>query len=250
MAVESIILDGQILSGEDRFGKWKTTGDLEGWWSSPEPKGEEAAREAADGDFETPVYYQARYVTITGSLRSADHERQHQAMNRFSALVQRKSRLQVAGHGSSQWADVVRASALKMVPITDTYAQWQVRVKARDPRKYGESNRFATPSAVTIPVFHRGNYDAWPVFTITGNMPSGYGLWLGGRGFLVTRPLTSGSHVVNYRDGRLRVGGSFISGGVGTANLNSIPPGSGSSFQLVPVSGSGAATIDVFDTYI
>lgn len=249
MAVESIILDGQKLSGEDQYGLWTASG-LEGWWDSPEPKGEEAGRESADGDFETPVYYEARYVTITGSLRSLNHEKQHQAMNRFAGLVQRKSRLQVSGHGSAQWADVVRASGLKMAPITDTYAQWQVRVKARDPRKYGELNRFTAASGVTVPVFHRGNYSAWPVFTITGDLPGGYGLWLGGRGYVVTRPLTSGSHVVNFRDGRLQVGGSYISGGVGAANINSVPPGTGSSFQLVPVSGSGTASINVFDTYI
>lgn len=249
MAAEGITLDGQKLSGEDQYGSWTVSG-LEGWWDSPEPKGESAPREGADGDFETPLYYDARYVTITGSLRSANHEMQHQAMNRFTGLVQRKSRLQIVGHGAAQWADVVRASALKMVPITDTLSQWQVRVKARDPRKYGERNRFSAESGVTVPLFHRGNYDAWPSFSISGNLPGGYGLWLGGRVFLVTRPLTSGVHVIDFRDGRLQVNGAYISGGVGVANLTPIPPGGGTSFRLEPVSGAGTAIINVFDTYI
>lgn len=249
MAAESIILDGQKLSGEDHYGEWTATG-LEGWWDSPEPKGESAPREGADGDFDTPLYYDARYVTITGSLRSANHEKQHQAMNRFAGLVQRKSRLQIVGHGAAQWSDVVRASGLKMAPVTDTYAQWQVRVKARDPRKYGERNRFSAESGVTVPIFHRGNYDAWPSFSISGNMPSGYGLRISGRVYSVTRPLTSGSHFVDFRDGRLQVNGAYISGGVGAANVTSIPPGGGASFRLDPVAGTGMATIDVFDTYI
>lgn len=248
MANESIILDGQKLTGEDHFGIWKTTG-LDGWWSSPEPKGENVAREGSDGDFDLAVYYDARYPTLTGTLRARSHEQQHQAINRFTALVRKKSRLQVIGHGPAQWADVVRASGFKMEPLTDTLTQWQAKVKAPDPRKYGEVNRFTSPSGATTLLFHRGNYDAWPSFTITGNMP-GYTLRIGGRAYTVLRPLTSGSHVVNFRDGRLRVNGTPVSGGVGTANLTPIPPGSGANFQLEPVSGSGSASITVYDTYI
>lgn len=250
MASESIILDGQKLSGEDHYGEWATTG-LDGWWSSPEPKGENVTRENADGDFDLPVYYDARYVTITGSLRAKNHEAQHQAINRFTALVRKTARLQVLGHGAAQWTDVKRASGFKMEPITDTYAQWQVRVKAPDSYKYGEINRFSVASGVTEKLFHRGNADAWPLFYVTGNMPSGYTLRVGGRAFTVTRPLTGGAHVVDFRDGRLRLSETeYVSGGVGAANLTPIPPGTGANFQLQPVSGSGTAAINVFDTFI
>lgn len=248
MAIENITLDGQKLSGNDQYGEW-TTSTLDGWWSSPEPKGEQVARENADGDFDLPVHYEARYITIGGSLRAKGHEQQHAAMNRFTALVRKKARVQVLGHGAAQWVDVVRASGFKMEPLTDTYAQWQVRLKANDSYKYGDINRFSVPAGATEKLFHRGNSDAWPSFTVTGNMP-GYTLNVGGKAFTVTRALTSGSHVVDFRDGRLRVNGTAVSGGVTTANLTPIPPGSGANFQLQPVSGSGSAAVTVFDTYI
>lgn len=249
MAAESIILDGQALTGTDHFGEWSTT-SLDGWWSSPEPKSEDVSRENADGDFDLPVDYEARYVTITGSLQAKNHEMQHAAINRFTALVRQRARLQVIGHGAAQWIDVKRASGFKMEPVTDTYAQWQARVKAPIPSKYGERQRFTIPSGTTVAVFHRGNYDAWPAFTVTGNMPEGYWLYVGGKGFRVTRPLTSGSHAIDYRDGRLRVNGSFVAGGLSSAALAPITPGASTQVRLDAVSGTGSAALTVYDTYI
>lgn len=238
-----------MLDGIDHFGVWTTT-DLDGWWDSPEPKSNPVARENADGDFDVDTFYEARYVTVTGSFRAASHEMLHHGMNAFTGLVRGRSRFQVLEHGAAQWADVVRASRLQIVPVTDRYATWQVRLKAADPRKYGDVRRFTAASGSTVRVFHRGNADGWPSFSVSGSMPEGYSLWVGGRRFQVVRGLTSGSHTIDFRDGRLRVNGGFVAGGVGVADLAPVRPGAGVDVLLSPVSGSGSAAVTVFDTFI
>lgn len=251
MANESIILDGQKLTGEDHFGIWKTTG-LDGWWSSPEPKGENVARENADGDFDLPTHYDARYITLTGSLRARNHEAQHQAINRFTALVRKKSRLQVIGHGPAQWADVVRSSGFKMEPLTDTLTQWQAKVKAPDPRKFGDAHEFTAKVGEPATVFHRGNYDAPPCFVVSGYAPGGYALVVNGKVFNVTRPVVTASpHTIDYDDGRLRIGGAAVHGGLGSTAAPHIPPGRSISVEIVPLTtGTPTAKLTLLDTYI
>lgn len=252
MATESIILDGQTLSGEDQYGLWTTTGSLDGWWSSPEPKGENVAREGSDGDFDLPVDYEARYITLTGSLRAKNHDAQHQAINRFTALVRKKARLQVVGHGPAQWADVVRASSFKMEPLTDTYSQWQARIKAPDPRKFGDTNEFTAKVGEPATVFHRGNYDAPPRFVVSGYAPGGYALVVNGRRFNVTQPVVTASpHTIDYDDGRLRIGGAVVHGGLGVTTTPHIPPGRSISVEIVPLTtGTPTAKLTLLDTYI
>lgn len=251
MAAELIILDGQVLSGEDRFGKWKTTGDIDGWWSSPEPKGEDQSRENEDGDYDLPVQYAARYITLTGSVRTKGHAQQHQAMNRFSGLLRKKSRLQVSGHGPTQWADVVRASSLKIEPLTDTYAQWQVRVKAPDPRKFGDANVYTISPGQTLPLFHYGNADASPIFDVTGDMPAGYTLvGPGGKTFVAPTAVSSArKHYLDMSEGLLRVNGNYWTGQTAKADLWTIPPGQQVNTGLT-ATGTGAAKVTVYDTYI
>lgn len=254
LASESIILDGQKLSGWDHYGEWTTTG-LDGWWSSPEPKGENVAREGADGDFDLPINYEARYITLTGSLRAKSHEMQHQATNRFTALVQKKSRLQVVGHGAAQWADVVRASGFKMEPITDTYSRWQLRLKAPDPRKYGESNVFTGSIYQDVALWHRGNYPAFPEVTVTAGsagLPAGILLaGPGGKTFRLTRNIPAGdSFTVNMAEGFARFyGGTPVTGGYGQMDTWTVPPG-GESMIRLGADGSGTIRVTVKDTYI
>jgi hypothetical protein len=252
LATELIILDGQTLNGADRLGDWKTN-SLEGWWDSPEPRGEEAERPQADGDFDLEVFYKARYVTITGRLRAETHEALHQGMNRFSALVQKRARLQVSGHGPAQWADVRRASGLSIAPVTDTFAHWQVRLKAVDPRKFGDLNTFtATPGAPTT-VYHRGNYPALPKITVMGDTPNGYTLTVNGWSYTVSVPLVAGSpHVIDYNDGRLRIGGAVVQNSLGTTNTEYVWPGQSEQFSIsrTTPAGSPVATMEVLNTYI
>jgi hypothetical protein len=251
LVAELIMLDGQILNGSDRLGDWKTS-SLEGWWDSPDAKGEDVERAGADGDFDLEVFYTARYITITGRLFSPGHTQLHDAMNRFAGLVQKQARLQVSGHGPAQWADVKRASGLSMVPVTDTFAQWQLRLKAPDARKFGDANTFTATVGASVVASHWGNYPAKPRFEVTGSMPGGYVLTVGGQQFMVMRALASGTpHTINYDDSRLRIGGVVIHGGLGATATPGILPGSAATVSIAPLTtGTATATLTLLDTYI
>jgi hypothetical protein len=248
LVAELIKLDGQILNGSDRLGEWKTN-SIEGWWDSPDPKGEDVERPNADGDFDLEVFYKARYITITGRLFSTSHEQLHRAMNRFSGLVQKNGRLQVSGHGPTQWADVKRASGFSMTPVTDQFAQWQVRLKAVNPRKYGDTTPFTFTSIGDLS--QRGNYPASPVFTVTGNSPAGYTInGEHGEEYKVTIPLVPGvPHIINFANARLRIAGVLRNNGNGAADVWATAAGSVTRY-IFSTSGSISVTATVTDTYI
>ena len=252
MDAERITVGGQILTGSDRFGDWKVN-RLEGWWDSPDVKDESEERPEADGDYDLEVYYKARYVTISGRLLAPSHDQLHEGMNRFTGLVQKKARLSVIGHGANQWADVKRASGLSIIPRTDRLAQWQMRLKAPDPRKYGERRTFiASVGSSAQGVHHRGNYPATCKFDVAGAMPGGYRLTIKGQIFQVTRALVSGQpHNIDFGTGRLRVNGVIVPGGIGWGFKPLVTPGVPTALAIEPLTaGTATATLTLLDTFI
>jgi hypothetical protein len=240
---------GRTLSGADRFGKWVTT-SFDGFWDSPEIKGESTERPNADGEYDLPTYNEARLVTATGNLHAKSHELLHEAMNFLTGPM--SGRLTVAGHGSVQWADAKRNSGVKFTPVTDTFAQWQVRLKCPDPRKFGNSTDFVRTNG-TVSVFHRGNYDALPTVVVRGSAANGYRLnGPGGKQYKVSRALVTGiPHRIEFTDGRLRVNGTVVPTGVDSADVWAVPAGQAVDFDINVLSGGSAeATITITDTYI
>ncbi|OOB90286.1 hypothetical protein [Rathayibacter sp. VKM Ac-2630] len=104
-------------------------------------------------------------------------------------------------------------------------ATWQIQFIAVDPRKYGAEHTFT--GSTSDPATHDGNFTATPVLTITGNRPDGY--TLAGPADLrldVLEPLLPGSpHVIDMRDGSLRVNGETVAGGLASPITWGIPPG-------------------------
>ena len=247
---ELITWAGRTLSGSDRFGEWAVTGELEGWWDSPEVKGETADRPNADGEYDLPVYNEARLITINGTLRAKSHAQLHDAGNFLTGPI--SGRLTVAGHGSSQWADAKRNSGVKFTPVTDVFAQWQVRLKCVNPRKFGNARDFVRTNG-TVSVFHRGNYNALPTVVVRGSAANGYRLnGPGGLQYKVTRALVTGiPHRIEFTDGRLRVNGTVVATGADSADVWPVPPGQSVDFDINVLSGGTAeATITITDTYI
>jgi hypothetical protein len=252
LAGKRITLDGQVLEGFDEYGEWGVH-TFEGWWDSPEPKERQVERPVgSDGDMDTPVDYKARYPTLTGIFIADSEAKMFEGMNRFSALLQQPSTLEVVGYGRTQWATVKRASGLVITPRTDRVCIWQARVKADDPRKYGASRTFAVATGSPVTAFHRGTYPASPSFIIRGSMPGGYTITVDGWNYTVTKPLVTGfPHRIDYNDGDLYVNGTLTQNSLGNTNLRTIPPGPGVGVGLYPVStGSGSADMTVWDTYI
>jgi len=250
---ELITWAGRTLSGTDRFGRWVTQNDkFEGWWDSPDIKGESADRPNGDGEFDLPVYNQARLITIGGNFHADSHEQMHEAMNFFTGAM--SGRFQTSGHGSIQWADAKRNSGVKFTPVTDTFAQWQVRLKCVDPLKYGNVNAYSIPSGSSYTtVFHRGNAVGYPTVTVSGSFPGGYVLQSsGGAEYRVTTALGATPHTIDMSTGLLVRNGSVVSGGVTRADLWRIQGGSlATDMRLQPITtGSGTAAVTLLDTYI
>lgn len=224
---------------------------MEDWWGSPEIKGEVVSRPDADGDLDLPTYNEARLLTLSGHLHTDSHDQMHEAAAYLSSSM--FGRFRVQGHGPSLWADGKRNSSVRFMPVTDRFAQWQVRLKFVDPCKYGDTKTYtASVGAVANGIYHRGNYNAIPRFVVDGSMPGGYRLTIKGQIFTVTRPLVSGvPHSIDYADGRLRIGGSIVPGGIGYGFTPLVTPGVVTALGIEPVTtGAGTATLTLTDTYI
>jgi hypothetical protein len=250
LASELITWAGRTLSGSDRFGDWVTQADkFDGWWDSPDPKGEVVERPYADGDYDLPVYNQARLITVGGNLHAKSHAQLHEAMTFLTGPM--RGRFTVAGHGSTQWADAVRNSGVKFTPVTDTLAQWQVRLKCPDPRKYGASRTIPLVTGSYVDLFHRGNYNASAAVSVTGNAPGGYTVREpGGVYYEVTGSLSPGeTHTIDFRTGIFRINGYIVAGETGVSDIWYIEPGVNKPMKITS-SGTVNATATVVDTYI
>jgi len=252
LADELVTLDGFPLTGPAREGIWKRLGEFEGWFDSPEPKRDTVSVVNGDGNVWSPVYFESRLMTFEGRVTSKDHDYLHEAGNRVSALPGRgDKKLVVRGHGPTQWAMVDPRGKVSVSFPTETRMEFQIPLEAVDPFKYGESRSFSAAVGSPVDVFHRGTVPAWPVVTVTGSLPEGYELTLGGQLVEVTKGLASGStHTIDMRTGILRENGSRVYGSIGIAEYFTVKHGSRQSFYSVAASGSGTATVRFNDTYI
>ncbi len=220
---------------------------MEGWWDSPDAKADDVSREQADGTYDLPVYYEARYVTITGIFIADNEAKMFDGMNRFSAIMRGPSRLQVVGYGKDQWVDVVRASRNVITPATDKVCHWQLRAKATDSRKFGEFESFAISAGPGVGVHHRGNYEATPLIRVHGPTVAYTVTGPEGEQYTVTGGLGAGNeHVIDFNDGLLRVNGAITAAAVTKAELWLVPPGQ----KVTATLSTGNGHIELLDTYI
>jgi len=248
LVAEQITWAGRTLSGADRFGQWSCEVP-DAWWDSPDTKGEEVDRPNTDGEYDLPIYNQARLPRLQGMLHAANHATLHEAGIFLTGAM--RGRLQVSGHGPIQWADAKRNGVIRFTPITDTLAQWQVPLKCPDPRKYGQAKTFPLVKAEYVDLNHRGNYNASATVSVTGNAPGGYTLREpGGVYYEVTGSLSPGeTHTIDFRTGIFRINGYIVAGETGVSDIWFIEPGVVKPMKITS-SGTVNATATVVDTYI
>lgn len=252
MPTKQVLLGDQILHGQDRAGQWVVE-KLTGWYEAPESKGGGEARPLSDGDFEGQSNYGPRMVTVDGILFHRSRGELVSAMERFNSLAKlTNQKLVVTDAGLSRYANV-KSLGTSWTAHTLDASRFQIRLKAGDPFKYGETNAVAVRVGIPAMLFHRGTAPAWPVVTIpASNVPLGYTLTLNGRSVVVTRAVTtSASHTIDFRTGILRVGGVVARGGYSTANFSAVNPGAPQAMVLsVPAGSYPTITVRYNDTYI
>lgn len=251
MPSKQIMLADQVLHGSTREGEWITE-KITGWYEPPSTKGSEEERALADGDYDAQLYYAARMVTLDGILFHKGRGQAVQSLERLAVAASLNSRkLIVTDFGLSRFANV-KSQGVDFTATTPDAIRWQVRLKATDPYKYGEKVAFSGAAGTAFNVFQRGTVPAWPFITVTGSMPGGYEVMIGGRLIEVTRALTSGNpHTIDTRTGILRVNGAVAINGLGIAELFRVDSGLPQSiYSLSKSTGTGTLKIEVTDTYI
>lgn len=242
---KSVILDGQILHGLDQYGWWQVN-TIEGWDESPPDKTNTEERPLADGDYDAPVRYGSRLVTLAGRLVAKTPQQAFLARERLAALLREPGTFQVDNLGKTRWATAqrgrIRPGALRGRLLT-----FQAEIRFPDPRKFDQEYTVPGSSATAASVFHWGTHPAWQVVTVTGSSGGGYTLTLNGQSVAVTQALVTGTpHVLDYRTGILRVGGSVVRGGLATANFSPINPGMPQTMSI----NTGSFSAKYHDTFI
>lgn len=250
MPANQIFIGDQVLHGSDRSGDWIVE-SLEGWHEPPSPKGSTVDRVNGHGEFDVPDYYSARMVTVSGILFHKTRAHGIHAMEALGAAMSLAARqLVVTDAGATRSVDA-KLAGLDWTEAARSGMRFQARFRCVDSFKYGERRYKSVASGGSDTVFHRGTVGAWPRVTISGSMPDGYTVTIGGQSVSVPMGIPSGAtHTIDYRRRRLYINGSLFMGAFGSQNFRSIPPGQRTSVSLSAVSGSGSAGVTVYDTYI
>ena len=208
-------------------------------------------RPAAHGEFAAPGLLASRTVTLDGYVwgRSFDEAwGLAQVLNGLGAPGTELA-LTVEDTLGSRSAGAYLARTPETTPkrlaghFTFTIHLW-----LPDPVFLG-TLRETTSTGADASASHEGNFDAWPHFTVTGDMPDGYSLTSQGRAFEVPGPLPADqSDVVNFSTGVVKRNGNTVSGVI--PRVWSVPGGHVIDWALVPDSGSGSAICQLADTYI
>ena len=229
---------------------------FEGWDDGVDMRLSDTPFPQANGSYDLPSYLSARTVSISGKAVADSNPRLRWLRNKLTGVLAGggKGRIQVDRDGDMTWAECRLASKTKFDEMGgQNVADFQIQLWCPDPRKYGEARTYtASVGSDAVGVHHRGNYNAAPKLTITGTMPDGYVLTIMGQVFTVTQPLWFASpHSIDYGDGRLRIGGAIVHGGLGWGFTPLVPPGVTTTLSIEPITtGTATAQLALLDTYI
>lgn len=241
---------GVELNGLDQYQRSLYTiyaDELKGWLDGVGVRDERIPIPHQHGDFDLPVYRDARLVIIRGQINTRNEIDQEKAVARLLGICAdgQDETLSVETAAGTTWARV-RLGDKPDIRITKygRYATYRLTFRAPDPRRYGELRPFTDE-----PVWHRGNARATPVLIVSGANAAGWTVTgPGGRRIVCTRALAAGSpHRLDLATGRLTVAGSRVQRALPTFQPWAIPPGS-------PITQSITAGLslrtEVRDTYL
>lgn len=225
--------DGREILGNPRRGVASgavvAPDGFQGWTGLPAGRREALARAVQHGEHDVPVYLPSRVVTIDGYVYGdSEYEFGHE-VERISGIGASGDRFRVTVdmYGETRFADARRIACTVDDPGYQggsLIAEFQLQLLFADPRKYGETLTLPESGAATsIPVFHYGNFPAFPVIEIP-SAPASYTISVGGKTFTVTGATSGGTHEVHLRNGRVYRNGVEMPG-VGNGDLWAVSPG-------------------------
>ncbi|VXA92262.1 hypothetical protein [Citricoccus sp. K5] len=257
-----VYVDGVNMSALP-YGVRATVTTLDGWWDSPETRSQSVPRLARGGDFEAPVYDEARFIEFAANIHAPSHESMHKIGMVFTGMFRRnggRGAFRVDDHwpGQYQFANVERASSIRFTPITDKLARLSMTLKAPDPYKYGIRNEFNGVPGTAIDIHHDGNAEAWPIFVVSGTFPGGftvYGSSTAPIAFTDAIWQSAGDVVTIYSGtGEVYLNGNPAPGGsVGRSTLTSVAPSESRRVNVIPHDGANSTAtylVRLYDTYI
>lgn len=205
-------------------------GGFQGWQGLPAGRREALARAVEHGEHDVPVFLPSRVVTIDMWVLGDSPEALEHLGDSISGVGAPGERMRttVSKRGDAKWADGRRLSC----EFDDSgvraggpfHGEAQLQLVFADPRKYGETNVLpSTGTATSIPVFHRGNFPAYPIVEIP-SAPTGYTISSPGGTYTVSGATSGGTHTVDLRRGRVYRNGVEMPG-VGHGDLWAVPSG-------------------------
>ena len=210
---------------------------FQGWQGLPAGRREALARAVEHGEHDVPVYLPSRTVTIDAWVVSDSPYDLGNLADKFVGIgaAGARTRMTVTLQGKTMYADGRRILA----EFDDSahrnggeHGEAQLQMVFADPRKYGDMNTLPgdtlnpknpAATATSIPVFHYGNFPAYPVVEIP-SAPAAYTITSPGGTYTVTGATSGGTHRVDLRRGRVFRNGVEMPN-VGRGNLWVVPPG-------------------------
>lgn len=176
--------------------------DIDGWHNGPGVRRDSTARLWAHGDFSERGWREARYITISGFAWGNTRAEAAGIVDELAASMADGTEGRFIfidpDHGT-RWAEVVLDGQPKTRWGGDLAVEFQLVLKAADPRKYGQPITSSTGISVdggglayplyfpsgalsygpagtpgTLQLANAGTADTAPVHTVTGDMPNGF----------------------------------------------------------------------------
>lgn len=221
---------------------------FQGWQGISNTRREALARAVEHGEHDAPVYLGSRVVTIDGwVIAQTEGDLGYESESLTGILAAGLTRVEIDHLNDTRFADgraTIAECEDRASRGRNLIAAFQLQLVFADPRRYGETLTAPREGVATsIPVFHRGNFPAYPVIEIP-NAPASYSITSPGGTFSVSGAVAGGTHTVDLRRGRVFRNGIEMEG-VGGGNLWTVPPGARWTHTL-----SAAGRVRIPNTYI
>ncbi|MCS4275341.1 hypothetical protein M2390_000502 [Mycetocola sp. BIGb0189] len=233
-------------AGDDRGFMINPSG-FKGWTDGGSLRSTRSDRPLGHGQFDAPGYLNARVLTFSGHALADSAADLDQLRYQLTSVLNggQLGRVTVAYEGKTLWANC-RLESAKCEPMASdpSVGDFLIQLVCPDPRKYGDTREFSAGQLA----FHRGNAEAYPVFTIKGPTIGGYTLsGPDGKQWVVPVPMPSTeTHTIDMATGVLRVNGQVRYGLAVRSDMWSIPGGT----KVAHSVNGGTLTVRLTDTEI